>query len=96
MYLKFFKSLEEFFNLLRWLKNQNKPLNKFIKEQKTKTLIDVSLLIEFLRAKNKARKVEEIPTEELNGYSSEFIVAIRRKDGKEFEPSSLKRANLQL
>ena len=41
----------------------------------SKTQRAVSLLTEFLRAKNETRKVEEIP-EELNGYISEFIVAV--------------------
>ena len=41
-------------------------------------------------AKNEARKVEEIPPEELNGFISEFIVAVRKKDGEYFEPSSLR------
>ena len=52
----------------------DKPINKFIKERKTKknntlskTQRDVSLLNEFLRTKNEARKVEEIPPEELKG-----------------------------
>ena len=36
------------------------------------------------------RKVEEIPPEALNGYISEFIVAVRRNDGEDFEPSSLR------
>ena len=34
------------------------------------------------------QKNEEIPTKELNEYISEFIVAARRKDGEDFEPSS--------
>ena len=73
----------------------DKPIDRFIEEQKNKNTLsktrrDVSLLIEFLKAKNETRKVEEIPPEELNGYVSEFIVAVRRKDGEDFEPSSLR------
>ena len=72
----------------------DKPIDTFIEEQKKqKTLSkiqrDVSLLTEFPRAKNKARKVKEIPPEELNGYISEFIVAVRRKGDEDFEPLSL-------
>ena len=35
-------------------------------------------------------KREKSRKEELNGYISEFIVAVRRKDGKDFDPSSLR------
>ena len=57
----------------------------------SKTRRDVSLLIEFLNSKNESRRIEEIPPEELNEYISEFIVAVRRKDGEDFgEPSSLR------
>ena len=34
--------------------------------------------------------MEEISPEELNVYISEFIVSVRRKDGEDFEPSSLR------
>ena len=42
---------------------------------------DVSLLTEFLNSKNESRRIEEIPPKELNEYISEFIIAVRRKDG---------------
>ena len=48
------------------------------------------MLTEFLRVKTEAHKVEEIPPEKLNGYISEFIVAVRRKNGEDLEPSSLR------
>ena len=59
----------------------DKPIDKFIEEQKnkytlSKTRRDVCLLTKFLRAKNEAIKVDEIPPEELNG--------------EDFEPSSLR------
>ena len=38
-------------------------------------------------------KREKSRKEELNGYISEFIVAVRRKDGKDFEPSGPESAN---
>ena len=53
------------------------------------------MLTEFLNSKSESRTDEEILPKELNEYISEFIVAARRKDGEDFEPSSL-RANLQL
>ena len=44
----------------------------------------------FLNSKNESRRIEEIPPKELNEYISEFIVAVRRKDSEDFEPSSLR------
>ena len=42
------------------------------------------------RNKNELRKVEEIPALELNEYICEFIISVRTKDGKDYEPSSLR------
>ena len=63
----------------------DKPIDKFIEDQKNKNTLsktrrDVSLLTEFLNSKNESRRIEE----------SEFIVAVRRKDGEDFEPASLR------
>ena len=71
-------------------------LDTFIEDQENKNTLsktrrDVSLLTEFLNSKNESRRIEEIPPKELNEYISEFIVAVRRKDGEDFEPSSLRR-----
>ena len=60
------------------------------------SVLDVSLLTEFLNSKNESRRIEEIPPKELNEYISEFIIAVRRKDGEDFEPSSLRGLILQL
>ena len=73
----------------------DKPIVKFIEDQKdkntlTKTLRDVNLATEFLNSKNESRRIEEIPPKELNEYISEFIVAVRRIGGEDFEPSSLR------
>ena len=56
----------------------DKPIDKFIEDQKnkktlSKTRRDVSLLTEFLNSKNEDRRIEEIPPKELNEYISEFI-----------------------
>ena len=48
------------------------------------------MLIEFLRQKNELRNPEEIPPEALNGYLSQFIYSVKRKDGGDYEPSSLR------
>ena len=73
----------------------DKPIDKFIEDQKNKNTLsktrrDVSLLTEFLNSKNESRRIEEIPPKELNEYISEFIIAVRRKDGEDFKRSSLR------
>ena len=50
----------------------------------------MKLLIEFLREKHEQRNAEDIEAKELNEYLCEFILIVKRKDGKDFEPSSLR------
>ncbi|KXJ06675.1 Uncharacterized protein KIAA1958 [Exaiptasia diaphana] len=73
----------------------DKSIDSFIQEQTnrntlSKTRRDIGLLNEFLQNKGEERILEQIPPSELNNYISEFIVVVRRKDGEEFEPSSLR------
>ena len=70
-------------------------LDNFIAEQENKATLqktqqDVKLLQSFLGTRNELRKVEEIPALELNEYICEFIISVRTKDGKDYEPSSLR------
>ena len=56
-----------------------KSVNQFIEEQKNKQTLskarrDVGLLCEFLKSKQESRKIEEIQSQELNDFLSEFIV----------------------
>ena len=51
----------------------------------------MKVLTAFLLAKNEERKIEEIQPQELNHYVSEFIVSVKRKVGKDYESSSLRR-----
>ena len=51
---------------------------------------DVKLLQLFLVNKNEDRNTKDIPTEELNECVYNFIIWVRTKDGKEYEPSSLR------
>ena len=72
-----------------------KSIDDYIIEQqnkniRAKTTRDVKLLIEFLREKHDQRNPEDIEAEELNEYLCEFILSMKRKDGKDFEPSSLR------
>ena len=70
-------------------------VDDFISEQENKstaqkTQRDVKLLQLFLVSKNEEENIEDIPIEELNEYLSDFIISIRTKDGKEYEPSFLR------
>ena len=72
-----------------------KSIDDYIIEQqnkntRAKTTRDVKLLIEFLREKHEQRNPEDIEAKELNEYLCEFILSVKRKDGKDFESSSLR------
>ena len=74
--------------------SQSCSVEKFILDQENKstqqkTRRDVHLLESFLRTKSEERKTEQIPATEFNKYISEFIMSVRTKDGKEYEPTSL-------
>ena len=60
------------------------------KKTRQKTFRDVQLLQGFLALKNEERKIEQIPAVELNGLISQFIISVRRKDGEDYEPTSLR------
>ena len=60
------------------------------KKTRQKTFRDVQLLQSFLALKNEERKIEQIPAVELNGLISQFIISVRRKDGEDYEPTSLR------
>ena len=54
------------------------------KNTTAKTTRDVKLLIEFLREKHEQRNPEDIEAKVLNEYLCEFILSVKRKDGKGF------------
>ena len=61
-----------------------KPVNEFIQEQEdkktpSKTRRDIAILIAFFKEKNEARKLEEIPPEQLNDFLSEFVITVKKK-----------------
>ena len=60
------------------------------KNTRAKTERDVKLLKAFLTVKGESRKPEELTPRELNEYLSEFILSVKRKDGEDYEPSSLR------
>lgn len=55
-----------------------------------KTRRDLHIVRKFISSKGDNRDIETIPSVELNMYLSELVVVIRRKDGKDFEPSSIR------
>ena len=51
---------------------------------------DVKLLIEFRRQKHEQRNPEDTKAKELNEYLFKFILSVKRKDSKDFEPLALR------
>ena len=71
-------------------------VDEFIGQQenentKRKTEQHLSLLNKFLSSKNEKRSIEDIPSAKLNLYLSEFIMKVRTKQNKDYEPNSLRR-----
>ena len=60
------------------------------KSTKEKTERDVKLLKKYLAAQNEEREVSDINPQELDRYLANFIRSVRRKDGEDYEPSSLR------
>ena len=50
----------------------------------------MALLEKYLELKEETRKVEDIAPETLNEYLSEFIITVRKENGEEYEPNSLR------
>ena len=50
----------------------------------------MKLLTEFLREKHDQRNPEDIQAKEFDQYIYEFILSVKLKDGKDFEPSTLR------
>ncbi|XP_052216542.1 uncharacterized protein KIAA1958 homolog isoform X2 [Dreissena polymorpha] len=58
---------------------------------KKKTDNDIRLFKTFLKShKNEARNIENIPPHELNPLVCEFLLGVTKKDGSEYEPTSLR------
>lgn len=55
-----------------------------------KTTSDIQTLQNFLSELNDNRKVEDIPHTELDPLLSKFILVVKRKDGNEYEPHTLR------
>ena len=51
----------------------------------------MKLFKEFLSSEEQEREIEEIPAEELQGLAIKFVLGVRKKNGEEYEPSSIRR-----
>ena len=70
------------------------PLAEFIEEPANKNTLsktnrDASLLKEFLRAKEMHKELENIEAKVLDEILCTFIVEVKKKDGGEYEPTTL-------
>ena len=71
------------------------PLNVFLEQQqnsntKRKTTNDLNLFQNYLTSQNESRFPQFIPPAELSEYISGFLLSVRRKNGEEFEPTTLR------
>ena len=74
-------------------------VNAFSEQQenentKKKTLYDLKIFREFLETCDEKREIENITPVELRAIIKKFVLAVRKKNGDEYEPSSI-RAFLQ-
>ena len=57
---------------------------------KKKTLYDLKLFKEFLDTCDEKREIEDIAPVELQEIIKKFVLAVRKKNGEEYEPSSIR------
>lgn len=60
------------------------------KNTKRKTQGDMKVFLGFLISKNETRFPEYIPPDTLNDYLCQFLLSVAKKDGKEYEPTTLR------
>ena len=73
----------------------SEDVKSFIDEQDNKntirkTLTDINKFRRFLETKGEKRDVHEISVDQLDAYLANFILSIKKSDGSEYEPSSLR------
>ncbi|KAL9978606.1 hypothetical protein ACROYT_G016142 [Oculina patagonica] len=69
-------------------------VHDFIEEQrpentKKKTLYDINVWKRYLTSAGEERNIENIPAKDLNLHISRFFIEIKKKDGGQYEPTSL-------
>ena len=57
---------------------------------KKKTLYDIKVFKEYLDACDEKREIEDITPVELQEIIKKFVLAVRKRNGEEYEPSSLR------
>ena len=72
----------------------DKAVQQFIESNKAihtvkETSSDLNVWYRWYKSVNERRKLEYIPTSELNCLLSNFFVSVRKKNGENYEPSSL-------
>ena len=70
-------------------------LDEFVQHQEnkntfSKTQRDVSLLKKFLVSRNELREIENIDANDLDVLIANFLLQVRKKDGEQYEPTSLR------
>jgi hypothetical protein len=55
-----------------------------------KTLNDIKKVENFLKQRNENRKIHKIPVNELDSLMANFIIAAKKKDGSDYEPTSIR------
>ena len=83
----------------RFVEVSDDDVNAFSEQQenentKKKTLYDLKIFREFLETCDEKREIENITPVELQAIIKKFVLAVRKKNDDEYEPSSI-RAFLQ-
>ena len=80
----------------RFVKFTEKEIASFTEDQengntKKKTVSDLNIFNEFLNSEEEQRNIENIPASELQQLAKKFVLGVRKTNGEECEPSSLRR-----
>ena len=70
-------------------------LDEFVQFQENKNTLsktqrDVSLFKTFLVSRNEHREIENIDAKSLDVFIANFLLQVRKKDGEQYEPTSLR------
>ncbi|XP_033730685.1 uncharacterized protein LOC117320126 [Pecten maximus] len=79
----------------RHIRIDNSDIDDFVNKQAnkntlSKTFYDLKLLRQFLSLENENREIYQIPPQELCPLLCKFFIGIRKQDGSNYEPSSLR------
>ncbi len=82
-------------NQNQFVEINNDDFHDFVNEQENKstlrkTIWDIDKFNKLLRLKGEVREMKDIPPEELDTLVAGFILSVRKADGGEYEPSSIR------